>query len=168
MRQEHRFCAEVYHRLHGQIDHDKRVLFCLDGAAAREAAKSGDVECATMPDLCFTFVGAPGEIRIEAKIVKRRRVKLGADQRKAWCRGGSGKAVPHLWIGADEALTQFWLWDHEGFCAKIAQHTTSKGPILVFGDGSGPDHCAIDKLVERIVAWATEHGLKPKEQVRNG
>ncbi len=64
MKQEHRFCAEVYHRLHDQIDHDKRVLFCLDGAAAREAAKSGVVECATIPDLCFTFEGA--DVHVDA------------------------------------------------------------------------------------------------------
>lgn len=167
MRQEHRFCAEVYHRLHGMIDHSRRVLFCLDGAAAREAAKSGEVECATMPDLCFTFTGTAEEIRIEAKIVDRRRVKLGADQRTAWCRGGSGKAVPHLWIGADELLSRFWVWDHEGFCAKIEQHQTSKGPILVFHVDAPSDHCGADELVERIVAWATEHGFKPKEPASN-
>ncbi len=168
MRQEHRFCAEVYHRLHGLVDHGKRVLFCLDGAAAREAAGHGEVECATMPDLCFTFVGAPCEIRIEAKIMERRRVKLGADQRTAWCSGGTGKAVPHLWIGADEDLVQFWLWDHGGFCAKVAARKTSKGPVLVFDKDSAPDSCAMDELVKRIIAWATEHGLKPKEQVQNG
>lgn len=28
MRQEHRFCAEVYHRLHDQIDQKRRVLCC--------------------------------------------------------------------------------------------------------------------------------------------
>jgi hypothetical protein len=169
MRQEHRFCAEVYHQLHGLIDHSRRVLFCLDGAAAREAAKTGQVECATMPDLCFTYSGAVSEIRIEAKIIERRRVKLGADQRTAWCRGGTGMAVPHLWIGADEALSRFWLWDHEGpFCAKIERHRASKGPILVFPDGTAPDHCTLKELVERIIAWATENGFKPKELASNG
>ncbi len=158
MRQEHRFCADVYHRLHGLIDHRRRLLFCLDGSAAREAARAGEVECATMPDLCFTFSGASSEIRIEAKIVERRRVKLGAEQRVAWCHGGTGLAVPHLWIGADEELSHFWMWEHEGFCAKIGQHRTSKGPILV----TLPDSCDIDALVERIVAWATEHGFKTK------
>lgn len=163
MRQEHRFCAEVYHRLHSLMDHEKRVLFCLDGAAAKEAAKVGEVECATMPDLCFTFVGAAREIRIEAKIMERRRVQLGFDQRTAWSSGGTGKAPPHLWISADESLTQFWLWDHEGFCTKIAQHASSKGPILVFGEGTVPDRCAIDELVNRLIVWATEHGFKQKE-----
>lgn len=167
MRQEHRFCAEVYHRLHGLIDHNRRVLFCLDGAAARQAVKLGEVECATMPDLCFTFTGAMPEIRIEAKIVHRRRVKLVADQRLAWCRGGTGKAVPHLWIGADELLSCFWVWDHEGFSAKIEEHQNSKGPILVFPARTAPDPCAINELVERIVAWATEHGFKPKEPTRH-
>lgn len=167
MRQEHRFCADVYHKLHGLIDHNRRVLFCLDGAAAREAAKSGEVECPTMPDLCFTFAGAEQEIRIEAKIVERRRVKLGADQRSAWWRSGTGMAMPHLWIGADEALSCFWMWDHEGFCDKIGQHRSSKGPVLVFPVDAMPDHCGIDDLVRRIIAWATEHGFKQKETASN-
>lgn len=167
MRQEHRFCADVYHRLYDLIDQNRRVLFCLDGAAAREAAKTGDVECATMPDLCFTFCGGASEIRIEAKIVERRRVKLGAEQRTAWCRNGTGMAIPHLWIGADENLSRYWMWEHEAFCDKIEEHQTSRGPILVFAANMEPDSCDIDGLVERIVAWATENGFKPKETVSN-
>lgn len=162
MRQEHRFCAEVYHRLHGQIDQKRRVLFCLDGAAAREAAKTGEVECPTMPDLCFTFLGAEAELRIEAKIIERRRVKLGADQRTAWWTDGTGLAMPHLWIAADESLSCFWMWEHEGFAHKIGIHRESKGPVLVFPAKTLPDHCGIDTLVERLVDWATNHGFKPK------
>ena len=60
MRQEHLFCAEVYHRLHNRIDHTKRNLFCLDGGAAKQAALKGEIECQTMPDFCFRFVELGG------------------------------------------------------------------------------------------------------------
>ena len=164
MRQEHLFCAEVYHRLHDLIDHRKRVLFCLDGAAAKEAAKLKHVECATFPDLCFTFAGSQSEIRIEAKIIKKRRVKVGRDQRLAWCAGGTGLAIPHLWIAADESLAEFWLWDHQPFSVKLAQHVTSTGPVLVFTNGEEPVPSDLDELVTKIVAWAEAHGVKPRVQ----
>jgi hypothetical protein len=70
--------------------------------------------------------------------------------------------MPHLWIGADDALSCFWMWEHEGFCDKIGLHRASKGPVLVFPSNSFPDHCGIDTLVERLVEWATNHGFKPK------
>lgn len=162
MREEHRFCAEVYHRLHGLIDHSRRVLFCLDGSAAKEAAKAGEVECATMPDLCFCFSGSTTEMRIEAKIIEKRRVKLGIDQRNAWRHGGTGLAMPHIWIASNTTMSLFWMWSHETFCTKIAQHQNSTGPILVFQKDCEQDNFTIDELVERIVAWATEQGLKPK------
>ena len=166
MRQEHRFCAEVYHRLYGLIDHDKRVLFCLDGAAARQAAINHEVECSTMPDLCFRFVGAANEIRIEAKIMDRRRVKLGAGQREAWGLGGNGQAVPNLWIGIDEKFANCWMWEQEGqerFNARIAGHAGANDHILVFEYQEAPQPCTLDELVKRIIAWAVEHGFKPKE-----
>jgi len=161
MRQEHRFCAEVYHKLYDLMDHEKRVLFCLDGSAAMEASKCDELECATMPDLCFSFTGAQQELRIEAKIMEKRRVKLGAGQRAAWCMGGNGNAMPHLWIGADEALTKFWLWDHKVFSDKIAKHAASKGDILVFQCDDPPHDLSLKQLVVGIVAWAEKNGFKP-------
>lgn len=56
MRQEHLFCAEVFHRLYELIDHSKRKLFCLDGSAAKRAALNREIECETIPDFCFTFL----------------------------------------------------------------------------------------------------------------
>ena len=165
MRQEHLFCAEVYHRLHSMIDQSKRVLFCLDGAAAKGAAMRQEIECATMPDLCFTFVGGDGELRLEAKIIENRRVKIGRDQRNAWCYGGTGKAFPHLWIGANECMDQFWMWSHDEFSQKIATHRTSKGPIRVFScDAFTTSSCDMDTLVMQIISWAESNGFKLKVQ----
>lgn len=160
MSQEHKFCAEVYHRLYNKIDHAKPILFCLDG----EATCSGFATKQTIPDLCFTFLSSDRQLRVEAKILERRRVELQPSQRSAWCSSGMGEAKPHLWIGADAALTRFWVWDHEPFAAKIELHKTSKGPLLVFPDGQPPTEYTIEGLTQRILAWAEEHGFKPKEQ----
>jgi hypothetical protein len=159
MRQEHLFCAEVFHRLYDCIDHDKRKLFCLDGGAAKEAARKGEIECETMPDFCFTFVGAEREIRIEAKILARRRIKLSPNERSAWCRNGTGKLSPHLWIAGNETLQQCWMWEHQTFGDKLERHRTSKGPVLVFPAVQFPAGCGIDELVARIVEWASQNGF---------
>jgi hypothetical protein len=162
MRQEHLFCAEVYYRLHSRIDRTKRNLFCLDGGAARQAALNGEIECQTMPDFCFTFDGADREIRIEAKILKKRRIVLSCNERTAWCRNGTGKLPPHLWIAADEPLQMCWLWEHGTFRDKLELHRTSKGPVLAFPADEFPAGCGIDNLVDKIVAWAETNGFYPR------
>lgn len=162
MRQEHLFCAEVYHLLYDLIDHSKRKLFCLDGGAAKQAALNGEIECETMPDFCFTFAGADRELRIEAKILDRRKIKLSRNERTAWCRNGSGRLPPHLWIAADTSLEQCWMWEHETFCHKLELHRTSKGPVLVFPAKQFPPGCDIDGLIDRITEWAEAHGFMEK------
>lgn len=161
MRQEHKFCAEVYRRLYDLIDHDKRVLFCLDGSAATEAAKSGEVECPTMPDLCFTFTGSDREIRIEAKIIRARRVKLGMGQKDAWCKGGTGSIAPHLWMAGDEGLQRFWMWEHAEFAQVLATRRTSTTEVLVFSAEEATTGSTSEQLVLEIVRWAEGHGFKP-------
>jgi hypothetical protein len=162
MRQEHLFCAEVFHRLYDRIDHTKRKLFCLDGSAAKQAASKNEIECETIPDLCFTFVGADREIRIEAKILESRRIKLSSNERAAWCRSGTGKLQPDLWVAADEPLRRCWKWEHKTFCEKLDFHQTSKGPVLVFPADQFPEGLGVDELVEEIVRWAEMNGFHPR------
>jgi hypothetical protein len=162
MRQEHKFCAEVYHRLYDRIDHTKRVLFCLDGWAAQEAARRQEVRGATIPDLCFTLIGGRRELRIEAKIIENRRIKIGAAQRGAWCRNGTRSLQPHLWIAANEQLTQFYHWEHNGFCRTIAAHVNSKQAIRVFDVGQGGDGVTLPELVVRVLTYATRKGFCPE------
>lgn len=162
MRQEHLFCAEVYHRLHSRIDHSKRKLFCLDGGATEQAALNGEIECRTIPDICFTFAGGDREIRIEAKILESRRIKLSSNQRVAWCRLGTDRTPPHLWIAADEPLEKCWMWEQERFCDKLERHRTSKGSVLVYPADQFPEGCNLDDLVENIVSWSETNGFYPK------
>ena len=163
MRQEHLFCAEVFHRLYDRIDHTKRKLFCLDGSAAKQAAFKSEIECETIPDFCFSFVGADREIRLEAKILEHRRIKLSPNERTVWCRNGTGRLLPNLWIAADHALQKCWMWEHEVFCDKLQLHRTNKGPVLVYPANQFPIGCSIDELVNRIVQWAEMNEFYPSE-----
>jgi len=165
MKQEHKFCAEVYHRLYDLIDHSKRNLFCLDGAAAKEGMKKGEIECGVVPDFCFTFLGGMKEIRIEAKILNKRRIKLTLNERKLWCKSGKGNLSPHLWIGVNEQFDQFCVWEHSDFADKIENHKDSKGPILVshYIPTSYDEMIKMIKMINRIVEWAEEKGFKQKD-----
>ena len=161
MKQEHLFCAEVYHLLHKHMDHDRPRYFCLDGAAARAAAQNTVIPCATIPDLCFFFPRSTEQIRIEAKILVDRRVTLGRSQRHAWATQGHGGAKPHLWIGANEELTQFWMWEHPWFQDEIQRHQNQRAPILVFPKKSEPEPVEIKTLLKRVLDWAVNNHFKP-------
>ena len=161
MKQELRFCAEVYRLLHDRIDQRKRVLFCLDGAPAKEAFRCNEIGGETVPDLCFTLLGAKQELRIEAKIIEDRRVVAGRNQKRAWSDPDYALA-PHLWIAADEALEAFYLWPHYTFRDEIAKKANSNGRLLAFGSGQMPSAKTLRDLVSAILAWAARNGLGPE------
>jgi hypothetical protein len=120
MRQEHLLAAKVFHYLYDHIDHDRLVLFCPDGEAAKRGVREGILEDATVPDLSFFFLGGDKPLTAEVKIVEKDRIKFcGDSEPNAWHTGGFGQHKPMLWIGANEQQTEFYLWEHAIFASDL-------------------------------------------------
>ena len=116
MRRQHLVLAKVVHFLFDQIDYDRLVVFCPDGEAAKRDAREGILEDPSVADLSFFFLGGTRPLAGEVKIVEQDRVKFCGDtEPRAWHSNRRGKHKPLLWLGANEALTAFFLWDDSNF-----------------------------------------------------
>jgi len=116
MRQEHLVAAKVFHFLFDHIDHDRLVVFCPDGEAAKRGVREGILEDQSVPDLWFYFLGGTRPLAVEVKIVEKDKLKFCGDgEPRAWHADGQGKHKPLWWLGADETQTTFFLWEHADF-----------------------------------------------------
>ena len=122
MRQEHLVAAKVFHFLFDHIDHDRLVVFCPDGEAAKRGAREGILDDPSVPDLSFFFLGGTRPLTVEVKIVEKDSVKFcGDSEPRSWHANGLGKHKPLLWLGADEGQTTFFLWDHTDFEVELSR-----------------------------------------------
>jgi len=121
MRQEHLVAAKVFHFLFDHIDHDRLVVFCPDGEAAKRGVREGILEDPSVPDLYFFLIGGTQPLSVEVKVVEKNRVKFCGDiEPRAWHADGPGRHKPLLWLGADETQTTFFLWGHSDFEAGLS------------------------------------------------
>jgi hypothetical protein len=149
MKQEHLFCAHVFHALYEEIDFAKQVLFCLDGSAAKQN---------TIPDFCFHFKTGTNEFRMEAKVVTKNRISLQPNQRIQWTQNGTKNMKPNCWIGADELFEKFFFWPHEEFEPKINKHRNSTAHLLI--DPKPFQFRNLKDLIDEIINFATDNGFR--------
>lgn len=124
MKQEHKFCAELYHHLHRYIDHEKDVWFCLDGQAAIGGFNAGCLKDALLPDLVFTLKGSDRTLRIEAKELDRRgRVPfyLDSKQKTHWIKRSRSDYRPQLWVARAPKADTYYVWRHRAFIRLLSQ-----------------------------------------------
>lgn len=156
MRQEHKFCAEVYHFLYDFIDHDKPVYFCLDGIAARNSDEFAD---STVPDFLFTFCGGSEPFLIEAKILDARGMMTfdgKSRQSEQWSPSSNCRHKPHLWIATNSNMTSFWLWRHDCFAQQLAKRADAK---KVKAPDEKEEHSDVKSLALGILEFAKRNGF---------
>jgi len=149
MSQEHRFCAEIYARLFPFIDRDERVVINPDG----QAKLPNFLDTETPPDMCFTLKGQKKEIRLEAKVLNKKSVKLQESQ-KVWCRQDNHPLAPHLWIFAERHLEQCWLLEHNHISQVIRQKIGVSAPLNLWPNQTRPQGCSLEQLAMQIINWA--------------
>jgi hypothetical protein len=121
VRQEHKFCADVYHLLYGYIDHSRPPYFCLDSSAAKVGVKEKKLSDCGVPDFYFYLAGGTKAVTIEAKIVEKGKVKFcGDSEPRHWHTNGHGAYKPVLWIGSDLLFKTYFFWTHETFAAALS------------------------------------------------
>lgn len=133
MRQEIKFCADVYRLLFEHIDPSQPCYLCLDGAATVNGFRKGHLKDRSMPDFFWYFKGSQKQFSMEAKIVHNGKISFCGDgQPQLWSAGANYAYTPHLWLGVSETspLTYF-VWEHEDFakslCALIGKGRTKSG-----------------------------------------
>ena len=150
MRQEHKFCADVYHLLYGRIDHSRPLYFCLDSSAAKVGVKQKILSDCAVPDFYFYLVGGKNAVTLEAKIVENGKVKFcGDSEPRHWHTNGHGAYKPVLWIGTDLMFKTYFFWTHVTFAAKLS-------PLVGRGKTkSGKNKTLGAPVPENIVTFAT-------------
>jgi hypothetical protein len=99
---ETRMVAEFYARLFPWIDHSRDILVCRDNGGASETA---------IADLCFHFLGASDQLRLEFKTLYRGPV-IGCTPKQMRTWQVPSIAAPQVWI-AIEGADGFHFWRHE-------------------------------------------------------
>ena len=116
---ETKIVADFYARLFPWIDHGRQVLFCRDDGGAGGSA---------IADLCFYFLGADDQVRIEFKTLHRGKIIGCTKKQRATWRTPTDSS-PHVWIAIDGGETfLFWRHDDPAFLANLhAGKPTSNG-----------------------------------------
>ena len=175
MRQEHLVAAKIFHYLFDYIDQDRHVIFCPDGEAAKRGVREGILRDPAVPDLYFFFHDGLNPLAAEVKIVEKNRVKFCGDaEPRAWHVDGAGNHKPMLWIGADEAQTTFFLWEHSdfeaGLSSLVGRGLTSGGRKKTLMLDLPATQQAFEKpaeLAAALLAWARKQpGLYPQAKAR--
>lgn len=116
---ETKVVADFYARLYPWIDHGRQVLLCRD---------DGGVGANAIADLCFNFLGADEQFRIEFKTLHKGKI-IGCTKKQRATWGTATTSSPHVWI-AIAAGERFLFWRHDdpGFLANLqAGKPTSNG-----------------------------------------
>jgi len=171
MRQEHLIAARLFHHLYGHIDHSQRVIFCLDGMAAKRGVNQDILEDPNIPDFHWTFNGGAVAFSAEVKIVdSQNRVRFCGDgQPRSWGTGGTAAVKPHLWIGANEDMNKYFIWKHKKFEENLSffaeSEWTDAGNKRVLNIQIPDDHLCFNEPAEasvEIIRWARQvEGMYP-------
>jgi hypothetical protein len=166
MRQEHKFCADVYHLLYGHIDHSRPLYFCLDSAAAKVGVRQKILPDCGIPDFYFYLTGGKKAVTLEAKIVENGKVKFcGDSEPRYWHASGDGANKPVLWIGTDLLFKTSFFWTHVPFDAMLSKLVdrgkTENGRRKTLTVSLPKDvvtFATLSELVAHVLCWLRSNG----------
>ncbi len=118
---ENKVVADFYVRLFPWVDHARDVRLCTDDGGAGAIA---------IPDLCFHFLGANDQLRVEFKtFYKQKGGTIGVTNKQydTWYRQANPDGAPHLWITAVEKGASFYFWRHDDSAFQRALQSAQPG-----------------------------------------
>ncbi len=170
MRQEIKFCADVYRLLFDHVDQERPCYLCLDGAATENGVREELLTDLSMSDFHWQFRGARSPFSMEAKIVRDGRISFCGDgQPRLWHNGANLAYTPVLWLGASESPPMvYYLWEHAGFDQALRglvgrgrTRTGKKKTLKLDIPTTAHTFERLTDLIKNILMYAKQHRYYP-------
>lgn len=172
MRQEIKFCADVYRVLYQHLDTspESPIYLCLDGSASERGVRERLLADVSMPDFFWRFKGSSTPFLMEAKVIHNSQVSFCGDgQPSMWCAHGTGAYKPALWLGIHQELPVYYAWEHAGFDNTLAplvgrgrSATGNKRTLTARIPDDARSFETLHELCLYIVDYASTHGYYPQ------
>jgi hypothetical protein len=172
MRQEIKFCADIYRLLFDKIDTDRECYICLDGAATEKGVRERLLLDVSMPDFYWYFRRAQTAFRMEAKVVRNGKVSFCGDgQARMWCSDAKSVYKPVLWLGLNESSPLlYYVWEHAGFdqmlVTLVGRGRTKSGKkkqLKLNMPAAARTFTKLSQVVRHVMSYAKQHGYFPNK-----